>query len=50
MQEITNWFWYQHTKQQVITEPTRTIIHSRLDVTAVIDIHDTPKSVGNRTK
>ena len=43
-------FWYQHPKQKVITVPTRTILHPRLDVTAITDIHDIPKSVCNRTK
>ena len=48
MQEITNWFWDQHTKQKVITVPTCTIIHPRLDVISIIYIHGTPKSLCNR--
>ena len=50
MQEITNWCWDQYPQQQVITVPTRTIIHQQLDVTAIKYIHDIPKSVCNRTQ
>ena len=50
MQERTNWFWDQHTRQQVITVPTYTILHPRLDVIEITDIHDIPKSVCNRTQ
>ena len=50
MKEITNWFWYQHHTQQAITVPACTIIHPRLDVTSITDIHDIPKSLCNRTQ
>ena len=30
--------------------PTCTIIHPRLEINAIIDIHDTPKSACNRTR
>ena len=50
MPERTNWFWDQHTRQQVITVPTYTILHPRLDVIEITDIHDIPKSVCNRTQ
>ena len=48
MQEITNWFLYQQLQQQVITVPTRTILHPQLDFIAIIDIHEINKSVFNR--
>ena len=50
MQERTNWFCYQHSQHQVITVPTRTILHPKLNVTVVTDIHYTPKSVCNMTQ
>ena len=45
----TNWHWNQHPQQHVITVPTRTILHPRLEVNAIIVIHDILKSVCNRT-
>ena len=50
MQEITNWFWDQHTQQKVITVPTCTIRHPKFGVISRIDIHDIPKIVCNRTQ
>ena len=50
MQEITSWFWDQHPQQQFITVPTRTILHTRLDVILITDIHDIPKLLYNRTQ
>ena len=50
MQEITNFFWDQYAQQQVITVPKRTILHSQLVVTAITDIHDTPKGLCNTTQ
>ena len=50
MQESANWFWDQHLQQQVITVPTRTILNQLLDVTAITDIHDIPKSLFKRTQ
>ena len=50
MQEINNWYWDQHPQQKVITVTTRTILHPRLDVIAIIYIHDIPKSVCTRTQ
>ena len=48
MQVNTNWYRYQHHQNHVIIVPTRTILHPRLDVTKITDIHDIPKSVCNR--
>ena len=48
LQVDTHWYWNQHPQQHVITFPTRTILHSRLEVNAVMDIRDIPKSVCNR--
>ena len=50
MQVDTNWYWVQHPQDHVITVPTRTIIHPRLEVNAITDFHDIPKSVCNRTQ
>ena len=50
VQEITNWFWDQHPQQHVIIVPTCTILHQLLDVIAITNIHDIPKSVCNRTQ
>ena len=35
-------------QQQVIIAPKRTIVHRCLDIEAVKDIHDIPKSICNR--
>ena len=32
MQVDTNWYWNQHPQHDVITFPTRTIIHPRIEV------------------
>ena len=50
VQVDTNWYWDKHPQQHVITVPTRTILHTRLEVNAVTYIHDIPKSVCNRTQ
>ena len=44
----TNWYWNQHPQQHVITVPRCLILHPRLEVKAVTDFHDIPKSVCNR--
>ena len=49
MRVDTNWYWYQHPQQHVITVPTRKILHPQLEVNAVTDLHDIPKIVCNRT-
>ena len=43
VQDITNWYWEHHPKQQAIIVPTRTIIHTRLDVFGIKDVQDIPK-------
>ena len=50
MQEIANWFWYQHPQQKFITVPTRTILNPQMDVTAITDIYDITKSACNTTQ
>ena len=50
MQVDTNWYWNQQPKHNVITLPTRTILHPQLEVNAVPDFHAIPTSVCNRTK
>ena len=48
MQENTNWYWDQKNHQQVLIYPTQTIVHPCIDVVAVKDVHDIPKSICNR--
>ena len=50
MQVDTNWYWNQHPQQHVITVPTHTILHPRLEVIAVTDFHAIPKSLCTRTQ
>ena len=50
MQVNTNWCWDQHPQHHVITVPTRTIVHPLLEVNYVLDFHEVPKSVCNRTQ
>ena len=45
MQENINWYWYQKQQQNVITVPTKTILHTYIDVVAVKYVHDIPRSV-----
>ena len=41
----TYWYWNQHPQHHVITVPTCTILHTRLEVNAVTDFHAIPKIV-----
>ena len=50
MQVYTNWYWNQQPKNHVITVPTRTITHPRLEVYAVTDFHAIPTSVCTKTQ
>ena len=50
MQIDTIWYRNQHTQHNVITVPTRTILHPRLEVNALTDFHAIPKSVCTRTQ
>ena len=45
MQIDTNWYWNQQPKHHVTTVPTRTILHPQLEVNAITDSHEIPKSV-----
>ena len=49
MQVDTNRYWNQHPQHHVITVPTLTIIHPRLEFNAVAYFNAIPKSVYNRT-
>ena len=48
MQVDTNWYWNQHPQHQIITVPTRTILHPLLEVNAVIYFHTITKRVCNK--
>ena len=48
VQVDTNWYWNQQPKQHVITVPTLTILHPRLEVNAVTYFHAIPTSVCTR--
>ena len=48
MQVDTNWYLNQHPQHHVITVPTRTILHPRLEVNAVTYFYTITKSVCNR--
>ena len=50
MKVDTNWYWNQHPQQHVITVPTHTIVHPRLEFEAVTYFHALPKSVCTRTQ
>ena len=50
IQVDTNWYQNQHPQHNVITVPTRTILHPRLEFNAVTYFHTIPKSVCTRTK
>ena len=43
MKVDTNWYWNQHRQQHVITVPTRTILHPRLEFIAVTNSTQYPK-------
>ena len=47
MQENTNWYWKQQPLQYTIIVPTRTILHTRLDVIIIRYVQDIPKNVCN---
>ena len=50
MQVDTHWYWNQHPQQNIITVPTHTILHTRLEVNYIINFHDITKSLYNRTQ
>ena len=50
MQVYNNWYRNKHPQQHVITVPTHTILHPRLEVNAVTYFHAIPTGVCNRTQ
>ena len=50
MQVDTNWYCNQQPNQHIIIVPTRTILHSQLEVIAGTDFHAMPTSVCTRTE
>ena len=50
MQVDTNWYWNQQPKHHVITVPTRTIIHPKIEVDAITYFNAIPTSVCSRTQ
>ena len=46
----TNWYWNQQPKHHVITVPTRTILHTKLELNAITEFHAIPTSVCSRTQ
>ena len=47
MQENTNWCWKEQPLHQTIMFPTRTILHSRVDVITIRYVQHTPKNICN---
>ena len=50
MQIDTNWYWNQQPKHHVITVPTRTILHQKLEVNTITYFHTIPTSICSRTQ
>ena len=50
MQVDTNWYWNQQPNNHVITVPTRTILHPKLEVIAITDFHAIPAGICSRTQ
>ena len=50
MQVDTNWYCNQQPKNHVITVPTRTILHPKLEVNAITEFHAIPTSICSRTQ
>ena len=50
LQVATNWYCNQHPQHHVITVPTLTILHPRLEVNAVIYFHAITTSAFTRTQ
>ena len=46
----TNWYWNQQPKHHVITVPTRTILHPKLEVDVITDFHAIPTSICSKTQ
>ena len=50
MQIDTNWYCNQQPHNHVITVPTRTILHPKLEVNAITDFRAIPTSICSRTQ
>ena len=50
MQVDTDRYWNQQPKHHIITVPTCTIIHPRLEGDAITDFHAIPTSIFSRTQ
>ena len=50
MQVDTNWYWNQQPKNHVITVPTCTILHPKLEVNAITDYNAIPTSICSITQ
>ena len=50
MQVDTNWYWNQQPKQYVITVPTHTILHPKLEVNSVTYFHAIPITICTSTQ
>ena len=50
MQVYTNWYWNQQSNNNVITVPTRTILHPQLEGDATTECHSIPTSICSRTQ
>ena len=50
MQIDTNWYCNQQPKHHVITVPTRTILHPKLEVDVITDFHAIPTSICSKTQ
>ena len=50
IQENTNWYWKQKPLKKTLIVPTRTLIHSRLDVITIRYVQETLKNSCNRTQ
>ena len=46
----TNWYCNQQPKHDVITVPTRTILHPQLEGDAITDFNSIPTSICSRTQ
>ena len=50
MQENTNWYWKQQPLQQTIIVPTRTILHTHLEVIKIGYVQDIPNKFFARSE
>ena len=50
MQVDNNWYWIRKPKHHVITMPTLTILHPKIEVDVVTDFHAIPTTVCTRAQ